>query len=413
VQLPGDKSISHRLAMLGAIAEGTTRIDNFATSQDCHSTLACLRSLGVPIAVEPDGCVTLRGQGLRGLRASGDILDAGNSGSTIRMLAGVLAGQRFTTRITGDDSLRRRPMKRIIVPLERMGAQIEADGNNYPPLAIHGKDLQPIRYELPVASAQVKSAILLAGLYAEGETTVVEPVKTRNHTELALRGFGGEVRTEINSASVRGGQKLHGTEMTAPGDISSAAFLIGAATLVPGSELFLSDVGLNPGRRGIVDLLAGMGASIEILDERREGGEPVAELRVRPATLRGGRIGGEQIPQVIDEVPVLAVLATQTEEGMEVHDAAELRVKESDRIRSIVDNLRAMGGEVEELEDGLVIPGRQRLRGGVIRTYGDHRIAMAFAIAGLIAEGETVIEGSECAAVSFPGFFEILENLRT
>lgn len=413
VSLPGDKSISHRLAMLGAVAEGMTRIDNFATSQDCHSTLACLQSLGVPITLGPGRRVTVQGRGLRGLKPSAEILDAGNSGSTIRMLAGILAGQQFMTRITGDDSLRRRPMKRIIVPLEKMGARIEADRNDYPPLAIHGTNLRPIRYELPVASAQVKSAILLAGLYAEGETTVLEPVKTRDHTERALRGFGGEVRTENNSASVRGGQKLHGIEMTAPGDVSSAAFLIGAATLVPGSDLLLCDVGLNPGRRGIVDLLTGMGAFIEILDERREGGEPVADLKVGTATLRGGRIGGDQIPQVIDEVPVLAVLATQTEEGMEIRDAAELRVKESDRIRSVVENLRVMGAEVEEREDGFLIPGRQRLRGGVIRTYGDHRIAMAFGIAGLIAEGETVIEESECAAVSFPGFFEVLESLRT
>jgi 3-phosphoshikimate 1-carboxyvinyltransferase len=293
-----------------------------------------------------------------------------------------------------------------------MGARIEAIGGNYPPLTIHGGSLQPIRYELPVASAQVKSAVLLAGLYAEGETTVIEPVLTRNHTELALRGFGVEVSTGQNTATVRGGQRLCGIETTVPGDVSSAAFLIGAATLVPGSEVLLTGVGLNPGRRGIVDLLIEMGASIEILDSRLQGGESVADLRVRPAALHGGRIGGAQIPQVIDEVPVLSVLATQSEEGMEIRDASELRVKESDRIRSIVENLRAMGAQVEEFEDGLVIPGRQRLQGGVIKTYGDHRIAMAFAVAGLVAEGETQIEGAECAGVSFPGFFETLEEMK-
>jgi len=303
-------------------------------------------------------------------------------------------------------------MKRIMAPLTQMGARIEAVGENYPPLTIHGGSLQPIRYELPVASAQVKSAVLLAGLYAEGETTVVEPVLTRNHTELALRGFGVEVSTGQNTASVRGGQPLRGIEATVPGDVSSAAFFIGAAILVPGSEVLLTGVGLNPGRRGIVDLLIEMGASIEILDSRLQGGEPVADLRVRPAALRGGNIGGVQIPQVIDEVPILSVLATQSEGGMEIRDAGELRVKESDRIRGIIENLRAMGAQVEEFEDGLAIPGRQRLHGGVIKTYGDHRIAMAFAVAALIAEEETLIEGAECAGVSFPGFFQTLEELR-
>jgi 3-phosphoshikimate 1-carboxyvinyltransferase len=412
VQLPGDKSISHRFAMLGAIAEGVTRIANFATSEDCHSTLACLRLLGVPITVEANHRVTIQGRGLWGLKGSAETLDAENSGSTIRMLSGILAGQRFTTRISGDESLQRRPMKRIMAPLTQMGARIEAIEENYPPLTIHGGSLQRIRYELPVASAQVKSAVLLAGLYAEGETTVIEPVLTRNHTELALRGFGVEVSTGQNTAAVRGGQKLCGIETTVPGDVSSAAFFIGAATLVPGSEVLLTGVGLNPGRRGIVDLLIEMGASIEILDSRHQGGEPVAELRVRHAALRGGRIGGAQIPQVIDEVPVLSVLATQSEEGMEIRDASELRVKESDRIRSIVENLRAMGAQVEEFEDGLAIPGRQRLHGGIIKTYGDHRIAMAFAVAGLVADGETVIQGAECAGVSFPGFFETLERMK-
>ncbi|MCI0422605.1 MAG: 3-phosphoshikimate 1-carboxyvinyltransferase [Acidobacteria bacterium] len=412
VQLPGDKSVSHRLAMLGAIAEGVTRIANFATSHDCHSTLACLSLMSVPIAVESNHQVTIQGRGLLGLKPSSETLDAQNSGSTIRMLSGILAGQKFATRISGDESLQKRPMNRIMAPLTQMGAHIEAIQGNYPPLTIHGGRLRPICYELPVASAQVKSAVLLAGLYAEGETTVVEPVLTRNHTELALRGFGAEVKADRNTVSVRGGQKLRGIETTVPGDLSSAAFFIGAATLAAGSEVILEEVGLNPGRRGIVDLLAGMGASIEILDTRLHGGEPVADLRVRTAGLRGGRIFGAQIPQVIDEIPILAVMATQSEEGIEIRDAGELRVKESDRIRSIVENLRAMGADVEEFEDGLAVAGRQRLQGTVIKTYNDHRIAMAFAVAGLVARGDTVIEGAECAAVSFPGFFEALEKLK-
>ncbi len=398
--------------MLGAIAEGVTRIANFSTSQDCHSTIACLRLLGIPITVEADHRVTIQGKGLWGLKPSAETLDAENSGSTIRMLSGILAGQKFTTRISGDESLQRRPMKRIMAPLTQMGARIEATRESYPPLTIHGGNLQPIRYELPVASAQVKSAVLLAGLYAEGETTVVEPVFTRNHTELALRGFGAEVSIGQNTVSVCGGQRLCGIDTTVPGDVSSAAFLIAAATLTPGSDVTLRNVGLNPGRRGIVDLLIAMGASIEILDNRLLGGEPVADLRVRPAALRGGPIGGAQIPQLIDEVPVLSVLATQSEEGMEIRDAGELRVKESDRIRSIVENLRGMGAQVEEFEDGLAVPGRQPLHGAVINTYGDHRIAMAFAVAGLVAHGETVIEGAECAGVSFPGFFETLEKMK-
>src|SRR5262245_15363780 len=412
VYLPGDKSISHRFAMLGAIAEGTTQISNFASSQDCHSTLACLRLLGVSISAEGDHHVTIRGKGLLGLQATDQTLDADNSGSTIRMLSGVLAGQSFTTRISGDESLQRRPMKRVIAPLAQMGARIEAIQDNYPPLTIHGGNLRSIHYELPVASAQVKSAVLLAGLYTTGQTTVIEPVPTRNHTELALRGFGVEVSSSQNCVSLQGGQTLHAVEAAVPGDVSSAAFLIGAATLVPESDLFLNGVGLNPGRRAIVDLVVEMGGSIEILDHRIQGGEPVADLRIRAAALRGGTNAGAQSRQVMDEVPILAILATQSENGMEIRDAGELRVKESDRIRSIVENLRGMDAQVEEFEDGLAIPGKQQLRGTLIKTYGDHRIAMAFAVAGLIADGETIVEGAECAGVSFPGFFATLEKMK-
>jgi 3-phosphoshikimate 1-carboxyvinyltransferase len=412
VKLPGDKSISHRLAMLGAIAEGTTCIDNFATSQDCQSTLACLRLLGIRAHAETNQTLVIEGRGLRGLHPAQQILDAGNSGSTIRMLSGILAGQSFTTIISGDESLQRRPMKRVIGPLTLMGAHIEARQDNFPPLTIRGGSLCSIRYELPVASAQVKSAVLFAGLYAEGETTVIEPVPTRNHTELALDGFGVNLTVHGTAVSLRGGQKLHGLRASVPGDVSSAAFLIAAATMVAGSDVMLETVGLNPGRRGIVDFLVQTGAAIEVLQEQTLGSEPAADLRIRSAALRGGAIRGDQIPQFVDEIPILAVLATQSEEGMEIRDASELRVKESDRIRSVVDNLRAMGARVEEFEDGFVVPGRQALNGTHIATYDDHRIAMAFAVAGLIAKGETVIEGAECVGVSFPGFFEMLEKLQ-
>jgi 3-phosphoshikimate 1-carboxyvinyltransferase len=412
VQLPGDKSISHRLAMLGAIANGTTRIENFAASQDCHSTLACLRLLGIEAISDNDHCVTIHGKGLRGLQPTGQTLDAGNSGSTVRMLAGILAGQRFTTRISGDESLQKRPMKRVITPLTQMGARIEAREGDYPPLMITGGNLSPIRYTLPVASAQVKSAVLFAGLYADGETTAVEPVPTRNHTELALQGFGAEVKIRQNEITLKGGQSLQAIQTVVPGDVSSSAFLLVGATLLPGSDLILEAVGLNPGRRGIVDLLLQMGASIEVLNERVLGVEQVGDLRVRSTRLRGGKIFGERIPQVIDEIPILAVLATQTEEGMEIRDASELRIKESDRIRGIVENLRAMGALVEEFEDGVVIPGRQSLKGTTIQTYNDHRIAMAFTIAGLLAKGRTIIDGAECTAISFPGFFETLERVK-
>jgi len=292
-----------------------------------------------------------------------------------------------------------------------MGARIQARENNYPPLLIHGGRLRGIQYLLPVASAQVKSAVLLAGLLAEGETEVIEPAPTRNHTEVALKEFGAEVSVQGNRISLKGRQRLRAVKSRVPGDISSAAFFLAAATLLPGSEIILTGVGLNPGRRAIVDLLREMGASIEILNHQALAGEPVADLRVKSAFLQGGSISGDKIPQVIDEIPILAVLATQTQEGLQIRDAGELRFKESDRIRSIVENLRSMGASVEEFADGMFVPGRQSLDGARIRSHGDHRIAMAFGVAGLIAKGETSIEGSDCAAISFPGFFEVLDRV--
>jgi 3-phosphoshikimate 1-carboxyvinyltransferase len=411
LQVPGDKSISHRLALLGALAEGYTTIANFATSQDCHSTLSCLRSLGTFIEVKDEKHVSILGKGLRGLTQSDSVLDAGNSGSTIRMLSGILAGQSFLTRISGDASLVRRPMKRVITPLTLMGARIEAREGNFPPLAIQGGQLRALSYTLPIASAQVKSAILFAGLYAEGTTEIIEPFPTRNHSELALREFGADVKVENNKISVRGLQPLKGIRCEVPGDLSSAAFFVVAASMLPKSELTIEAVGLNPGRRAIIDWLKNSGADIEILDLSRHEGEPVGSLRVRASQIRGGRIDGALIPKVIDEVPILAVLATQSLVGLEIRDAGELRVKESDRIRTVVDNLRAMGATVEEYPDGMFVPGGQNLRGALIRPNGDHRVAMAFSIAALIAKGKTCIENADCAAVSFPDFHKALQRL--
>jgi 3-phosphoshikimate 1-carboxyvinyltransferase len=411
IQLPGDKSISHRLALLGAISLGETSIENFASSHDCQSTLGCLMALGVAVEKRGNNHVLIKGGGLDGLTTPHDILDAGNSGSTIRMLSGILSGHPFRSTITGDKSLQHRPMKRILVPLKQMGASIEATEDNYPPLTIKGGLLKPIRYTLPVASAQVKSAILLAGLYADGKTTVIEPIPTRNHTELAIQEFGGKLAIDGSAITIAGRQQLHGIRAKVPGDISSAAFFLAAALLLESSEVQMDGVGLSSGRRGIVDMMMKMGASIEVINQRIDGGEAVGDLYARTSELKGGRIEGKDVPQLIDEIPILAVLGTQTAKGIEIRDASELRVKESDRIRSIVDNLRSMGATVEEFPDGLFVAGKQSLNGAQINTHGDHRIAMAFAIAGLLARGETIIQDAECAGVSFPNFFETLQRL--
>ena len=411
MELPGDKSISHRLAMLGAIAKGKTVIRGFSGSADCTSTLNCLRQLGVGIESPQPGHVVIRGRGLRGLEASERLLDAGNSGSTLRMLSGILAGQHFSTTISGDPSLRRRPMRRIIDPLSRMGAEIQAGPDNTPPVSIRGGDLQAIDYPMPVASAQVKSAILLAGLYASGTTRVVEPLASRDHTEIALRQFGVDLQASGRALQIRGGQQPLAQAAAVPGDLSSAAFLIAATLLLPNSETLVPGVGLNPRRRALVDVLTGMGAAIDVIDEYLLHGELAGDLRIRSSNLRGGSLSGALIPQLIDEIPILAVLAPRTQEGIHIRDAAELRVKESDRIQSIVENLRAMGVAVEEYPDGMSIPGRQSLRGGLVDSHGDHRIAMAFSIAGLVAGGPTVIGNADCVSVSFPGFYDLLARL--
>ena len=409
VRLPGDKSISHRYAMLGAIAEGETRLENYSTGADCASTLGCLQSLGVECE-RAEGMVVIRGHGPE-LKAPRRSLDCGNSGSTIRMLSGILAGQEFTSELVGDDSLSRRPMGRIITPLQAMGATITAQDGGRPPLRVSGGRLKGIHYEMPVASAQVKSCVLLAGLFAEGETSVSEPIRTRDHTEVALRAFGGEVEREGNRATIRGGQRLRGIEALVPGDISSAAFFLCAAALFPGSQLTVSSLLMNPTRARLLDVLTSLGLRISVTQIEQQHGELAGTVQAEGGALRGTVIAGADSAALIDEIPVLAAIAPYTAEGIEIRDARELRVKESDRIAAIAVCLRAMGAELEEREDGLKIPGGQRLHGAEIDSFGDHRIAMAFAVAALRAEGETVIHRADAAVISYPAFFETLQSL--
>lgn len=420
LRVPGDKSLSHRAALCAALSEGVSRLHRFSPSLDCERTLACLRALGVPIEVADteDGLgVTISGVGLEGFAPPERILDAGNSGSTIRMLAGILAGQPFESTITGDASLQRRPMDRIVHPLRLMGASVRAREERYAPLTIRGGRLRPIRYRLPVASAQVKSCVLLAGLFASGTTIVEELVPTRNHTEIMLAEFGAEVSVVGGSIAVSGRPRLRAREYRIAGDISSAAFFIAGALALPGSHILVRDVLLNPTRTGFLEVLQLWGARIEIENVRRWHGERVGDVRVAssPYGERGRAeplvLSGALIPRVIDEIPLLAVLATQMPGGMLVRDAAELRVKESDRIRVTVENLRRMGARVTEYEDGFAVAGPQSLRGAEIEPEGDHRLAMAFAIAALLAEGETIIREPEVVAVSFPRFFRLLEQV--
>jgi len=409
LRLPGDKSISHRYAMLAAIAEGTTRLENFSTGADCASTLSCLNSLGV-LWERNENAVLIHGRGPC-LQPAQVPLDCGNSGSTMRMLSGILAGQSFTSELVGDESLSRRPMARIIVPLEQMGARISAQDGGRPPLRITGTRLNAIDYQMPVASAQVKTSLLFAGLLAEGETQVEEPVRTRDHGELALRAFGAEVKQDGNRAKIAGGQKLHPIDAEIPGDLSSAAFFLCAAALFPGSRLLISHILMNPTRARLLDILILMGVGISIAELEDKHGELVGTVEVDGRSLRGTTIAGADTAALIDEVPVLAAIAPYTASGIEVRDARELRVKESDRISAIATNLRAMGAVVEEREDGLRIPGGQTLRGAEIDSFGDHRIAMAFAVAALRAEGETTIQRADAAVISCPGFFAALEGL--
>jgi 3-phosphoshikimate 1-carboxyvinyltransferase len=414
LELPGDKSISHRYAMLAALAEGTSEVRHFSAAADCHSTLACMGSLGAEVKIEKDA-VRVTGRGTRGLKSSWRALDAGNSGTTMRLLSGILAGQAFTSKLTGDDSLQKRPMKRVIGPLREMGAEIRAREDNFAPLEIRGARLKAIDYKMPMASAQVKSAVLLAGLFADGVTSVTEAAGTRDHTELALEEFGAAIEKHGRTIRVHGfgSGKLTARSLDVPGDLSSAVFFIAAASLFPDSNILIHNVGLNPTRTAILDFFASMGAAVQILGLKSSQGELVGDLAVKGASLKGGVLAGEQIPLLIDELPMLAALGPYTEEGIEIRDAAELRVKESDRIAALAENLRRMGAKVEERPDGLKVEGRRagKLRGAEIEPRGDHRIAMAFAVAGLAAEGRTLIRDADCAGVSFPNFYQELNRL--
>ena len=410
VELPGDKSISHRYAMLAAIAEGPSKISNYSTGADCQSTLGCVGALGATSETK-DGVVCIHGHGLDGLRAPAAALDAGNSGSTIRMLSGILAAQPFVATIGGDESLSKRPMQRIMQPLAQMGARIEARENRFPPLTIHGAKLHPMDYRLPMASAQVKSCVLLAGLYADGRTTVHEPVRTRDHTELALREFGADVAVDRLSITVTGRPKLEGRELRVPGDLSSAAFFLVAALIVRESNLTIHGVGLNPTRSALLDFLAEMGAQIKILDVTSSGGELIGDISIRKSRIRGGVLEKALTAALIDEIPVLAVLGAASEEGLIVRDASELRVKETDRIATIAENFQRMGLAIQLHEDGFEVPGRQQFRAAELDSFGDHRIAMAFSIAALAADGPCTILGADSASVSFPEFFATLQRV--
>jgi 3-phosphoshikimate 1-carboxyvinyltransferase len=406
IRLPGDKSISHRYAMLGALAEGTTRLRNFSTGADCASTLACMRSLGASITGS-NGEIVIEGRA-GNLKASTTPLDCGNSGSTMRMLSGILAGQPFATELVGDDSLSRRPMRRIIEPLTKMGARITAQ-DGHAPLRVQGGQLQAIDYKPPVASAQVKSSVLFAGLFAKGDTSVEESVRTRDHGELALRAFGAQLNRSKDRVSIAGGQRLKAIEAVVPGDISSAAFFLCAAALFPESNLVIDSLLLNPTRAVLLDVLAALGARVHMIQVEEKHGELVGTVTLESGALNGVKLSGAQSAALIDEIPVLAAIAPYTRDGIEVRDARELRVKESDRIAAVARNLRAMGAKVTEHEDGLSVPGGQQLHGAEVDSEHDHRIAMAFAVAALRAKGDTLIHGADAAQISFPEFFQMLE----
>jgi 3-phosphoshikimate 1-carboxyvinyltransferase len=418
LELPGDKSISHRYAMLAALANGTSELRNFAAARDCQSTLGCMKSLGAGVKIE-GSTVQITGYGLFGLKSSWRTLDAENSGTTIRLLSGILSGQSFTTKISGDSSLQKRPMKRVMTPLREMGADIRGRDDNFPPLEIRGGKLRGIHYQMPMASAQVKSAVLLAGLYAEGETSVTEPTTTRDHTELALLEFDAALRKQGRTISIQGlggregNPALRPISADIPGDLSSAVFFIAAASLLPESSLYLANVGLNPTRSAILDLFNQMGASITVVNLQTKQGELIGDLSIKGAPLKGGLISGNLVPLLIDELPMLAALGPYTEQGIEIRDAAELRVKESDRIAALAENLKRMGAKLEERPDGLRVEGRDagKLHGAEIDPRGDHRIAMAFAVTGLAATGETRILNADCAAVSYPTFYQELRRL--
>lgn len=416
--VPGDKSISHRAVMFGALARGTTEVTNFLQGADCLSTIRCFRELGIEIINDPaSGSVIIHGKGLHGLTKPSGMLDVGNSGTTMRLISGILSGQSFAVSLNGDESIQKRPMGRILTPLSMMGADIQSiPGNGCAPLVINNtlagsNRLKGIHYQSPVASAQIKSCVLLAGMYAEGETSVTEPSLSRNHTELMLTEFGASITSEGNTAMIRPEPDLRGHSIKVPGDISSAAYFIAAALIVPNSEIVIRNVGINPTRDGILRVCRQMGADIRLENVIDKGGEPVADLIVRHCELTGTEIGGDMIPTLIDEIPVIAILACMAKGQTIIRDAAELKVKESNRIDVMVDNLKKMGADITATADGMIINGGKPLHGAAIESKLDHRIAMSFAIASLVAEGETEILGAECVDISYPDFYTDLKKL--
>lgn len=409
--MPGDKSISHRSIMLGSIAKGNTEVEGFLQGADCLSSIACFRKMGVEIENNGDK-VLVHGRGLRGLKAPDSMLDVGNSGTTTRLMSGILAAQPFVSTVNGDASIQKRPMKRIITPLSQMGADIRSlRGNDCTPLEIHGTNLHGIHYDSPVASAQVKSAILLAGLYADGETSVTEPEVSRNHTELMFEEFGVDIRTEGKTVYVKPAEELYAKKIVVPGDISSATYFLVAAAITPNSCVTVKNVGINPTRDGILRVLSNMGANVTVEKMSGDIGEPTADVTVRTSDLKGCVVGGDVIPTLIDEIPALAILACFAKGETVIKDAAELKVKESNRIDVMVENLKKMGADIEATEDGMIIRGGRTLHGAVIDSHLDHRIAMSFAVAAMNADGETEITGADCVDISYPGFYEDMRKL--
>ncbi len=411
IKIPGDKSISHRGVMFGSISDGITELTGFLDGADCRSTIGCFKAMGIDISQENDH-VIIHGKGLHGLSAPKQMLDVGNSGTTTRLISGILAGQSFVSSLNGDESIQKRPMKRIITPLSQMGANIRSiKDNGCAPLEIGGAPLKPIHYDSPVASAQVKSCILLAGLYADGITSVTEPVVSRNHTELMLSGFGADIKSEGLTASIVGGPKLVGQKIEVPGDISSAAYFIVAGLICPNADILIKNVNTNPTRAGIIKVAQDMGGNIELINERVVSGEPVADIHVCSSELHGCTVSGDIIPTLIDEIPVIAVMAACANGQTTIKDAAELKVKESDRIATVTENLKNMGCDIIATEDGMIINGGNPLNGTIVNTYLDHRIAMSFAIAGLVANGETTFDNEACCSISYPTFFETLNQI--
>ena len=414
IRVPGDKSISHRSLILSSIAEGESKIEGLLEAEDCLSTMGIMRKLGIEITKDGEGSYTVQGKGLDGLEESDDVLDCGNSGTSMRLLAGLLASQDFYSVLTGDHSLRKRPMQRIIGPLSRMGAQIWARKGGLAPLSIHGQSLSSLEYKLPVASAQLKSSILLAALKTEEETVIIEPAVSRDHTERMLIGAGIDLEIEDDKIRLKKSQhrKLNPFNIKVPGDISSAAFFITAALIAEEGELLIENVGINHTRSGFLEVVEAMGGDIELLNKKEEGGEPTADILVRPSKLHGTEVGGEIIPRLIDEVPIISVLAAFAEGETVIRDAEELRVKETDRIAAVAAEFEKLGIEIEEYEDGLVIPGSEEVEGGIkVKSYHDHRIAMSLAVLGLRTQKGLTIEGSEIINTSFPGFNELLQSI--